>query len=249
MIFFKKSTIVLDCFTHRKEVYEFAPIKNIRDSIPKWWKNLPHLKNANCFETFTRNMRSCPGFLRTFDSGFVIPLWSDLQIEIGRENESNYRWQFSDLKSSASEHPPEQWGDFVDSTKYQHIKLNTPWLLKTKNKCGFMWVGAQWHGIGLDDLDGMHVVNGVDEYYYQHSTTINMLFRRKLEEKLYHISFGQDLVYGIPLSDKKVIIKTHLISKSEYDNIDGSDTNNLFFNRSYYKTRKLIDSKCPRSKM
>ena len=38
--FFKRKEIVLDCFTHRPDTYEYFPIEKSTKHFPQWWKDL-----------------------------------------------------------------------------------------------------------------------------------------------------------------------------------------------------------------
>ena len=240
MFFFKRKTIVLDCLTSDNSVYEFAKVSPTKNFIPKWWREIP-LKDENNFAP-RMNMRFCAGFLDYFTTGFVIPLWSDLDVEVGPIGTEEYAWQFSDQRSSADSHDPAQWGNFFSSKDFLHLKLHSPWYLKTKKNVNFMWSEPTWNILS----SGVRVLPGIVNYHHHHSTNTNLLLARTNISRLYKLKFNTPLAHLTPLTEDKVVLKHHLVSKQETDRLE---IPLLTFNASYYTRKVLRDSKaknkCP----
>ena len=241
MIFlFPKKKIILDCFIDRPEVFEFAKIAKASEYLPSWWKNLPKPKISfkDLIDNGTANMRHCAGFVELFRNSFVIPMWSDLLLEIGKEGTTDYRWQYADNKSSLKIHPAKQRGAYLDEYKYQHFKLNSPWQLKTKKDIKFVWSGAIWN---MERPEELIWLPAVDNYYYQTATTINFMCRRSEENKEILIPFKQPLIYLTPATDKKISIKLHLVSSQDLYNINNKTFFPSSFTNSYGKLKKEKD--------
>lgn len=237
-MFFKfiKNKIVLDCFTCRADVFQYSKITEASQYIPNWWKNLP--KPEVSFKNFDKNqvsnMRHCVGFIELFKNSFVIPMWSDLLLQIGREGTNEYRWQYADRVSSLTIHPAHQRGTYLDELKYQHFKLGSPWVLKTNRYVKFCWSGAVWN---MDKPEQIIWLPAVDDYYYQTSTTINFMCKREKELTEIIIPFKQPLVYLTPMTERKVILKTHLVSENELKRVGGGMNSSCFFG-SYFKQKR-----------
>ena len=140
--------IVLNAYTNRSEVYEYSKIQPTSNFVPNWWNDLPakpELVNNEEFLGYKLNMRGCPGFVDLYKLGFMIPLWSDILIEVAPNGETWYRWQFSDQVSDATVHPDHQRNKFLRDTEFQHIKINTPWLLETNKDLNWMVAPPTWN--------------------------------------------------------------------------------------------------------
>jgi hypothetical protein len=108
--FFKKKPIDIHFFTTREEVFNLAKPKHAIEFIPDWFKKLPAHRftnepNQNLIGN--RNIKTCPGFVNLYKTGFIFSLWSDLNVEI---NGDDYRYQFIDHTSNIVVHNANQMG-------------------------------------------------------------------------------------------------------------------------------------------
>lgn len=225
-IFSFKRTIVVDCFTNRSDVYEYSKIDYARNFIPKWWKETP----VKLFTSFypQPTMRTCAGFTSLYKEGFIIPMWSDLAVDVSPIGNTNFSWQFSDKQSSASSHATAQRGNYLPETDYVHLKLDNPWFLKTDKLIKFIWMQPSWN---LNDFSKLHISPGITEYKYQHGANINLFIKRDVEQSIVNIDFGQPMAHLIPQSDVNIKLKHHLVSNDEYDKIFKLHTNVSFTNK------------------
>jgi hypothetical protein len=247
MFFIKQKSLVLDCFTHDAAAHELAPIAPLNSAVPDWWKALPNI-DVNVFRPNV-NMRKCVGFTSVFKNGFVIPMWSDLHIEVGPTGSNEYVWQYSDGRSNLVAHSADQWGGFVSSGNYQHVKLSVPWRFRTNKACSFSWMPATWSGVGLNHLKGVHVLPAIIDFFYQNTSNVNVLLERNNLTTFYRLPLFQPLVYGIPHTESKLKIKTHIVSLEEYEKISRSSGVSSSFSGGYYKAKKLrLSKKCPFSR-
>lgn len=208
--FHRTPTIVLDCFVADPMTYSSTPIVKASKTLPEWWKKLPVPKikfdynNPDMYPNNDKNMRNCYGFIELFKKGAVLENWCDINI---RTTPDTYNYFYSG-GSAPDNHPTSQFsGGFTD---YHHIKLMSPWVLSEKTGVQFLFIGAEWN---LDKYD-IKVLPGVVDYRMNVVTHINMMLPRKNTEIYFKI--GQPLVHIIPLSDKKLQIRNHLVTKEEF---------------------------------
>jgi len=226
-IFSKPSRIAVDCFTTLPELPILFPITNSGNLLPEFWKSLPNTIEHNN-KTFP-TMKTCPGVNSLYKHGFIMPAWSDITIDT-----SNNKLTWSP-DSVAATHPTAQWGDkgFSD---YYHIKLHSPWAFKEKTGVKFLLTNTFWH----DSTFKPRIVNGLIEFKYQHYSNINMFVPKLITPKMIKISAGKELAQFIPLSDKRVDIKMHVVSDNEmntqFSPLRFTDIN------WYYKHKKLLQN-------
>ena len=234
--FIKPSVLHVDCFTSRADVYECFPIAKSIDYIPSWWKKLPKEIIDENFSCPQPTLKTCFGFIDFYSSGFTIPLWSDLYLQVG-EN-SSFHWQYADGNSIVDSHPLSiQSPGFLDPGEWFNLKLFSPWYFKAKEK--FCYVGNIWN---MKNPDEVLVAPGIMEFQNQHSTNINLFFRNIPNRKIL-LEANTPLVNIIPMSDKKVKIHNHLITNEEHARFERRN----FFINTLKKTKKVKDNqrKCP----
>lgn len=120
---------------------EIAPIQPAIKFIPEWFKKMPLQymeKLTNIGQGIGASMsstRNCPGIVEYFKQGYVVPLWSDLLIDISRKNnELKYAWEFADSDYQLTEHFHNQFLDYAPRYAQEKIhmifKLINPWTIK-----------------------------------------------------------------------------------------------------------------------
>jgi hypothetical protein len=98
------------------------PAKNF---IPKWFKDI--------LSTNTMSVKICPSFPDYFSQGYIIPMWSDVQLI---NNEEGWAWQTSTDRFSWSIHENHQFLDYTQASfngdNAQFVfKANCPWRIVT----------------------------------------------------------------------------------------------------------------------
>lgn len=249
LFFFKKKKIVVDCFTDRPYVMDYAKIDYANKFIPQWWKDLPatHLKRGDITEMPT--MKTCAGFVELYKHGFIIPMWSDLAIEVAptTEKEKKIRWHFSDQLTTGTVHSDYQRGSYLPTNEYEHFKIGSPWYLKCNRDVYFQFVQPTYN---FDHPEVANILPGIVNYKYQHATAINMIFKKTDKFAKYMFNFGQPMVHIVPISEEHVELKHHLVSGEEMRNMfDRGESARLSFRNGYNLLRKLKiekeKSKCP----
>jgi hypothetical protein len=203
MFFFKKSKINVDAFISEDyiTVYNTLPIKYSHAYYPQWWKSLPAKKIIWDDLIASPNMKSCAGLLDYYKRGITIPMWSDLIVEI--DNDNQFKWQFSDQQSTLVNHPYSQRVGFKDESI--HLKLNSPWYIKSEKNVYFNFL-PDYYNLNRNDFE---IAPGTVEYYYQNTTNINIL--TEMSEKTIFISAGQPMINIVPLSERNIVLKNHVI--------------------------------------
>lgn len=205
--FHRTPTITLDAFTAMPTVHQLTPIVKASQAFPDWFKRLPGpgLGNANQSSAETTNMRRCFGFTELFKKSFVMENWTDVHFEFEKDT-----WK---ALSKAGDPPTfhHQHQHNFSFSKYHLIKLHSPWFLNEKTGLRFTWMGASWHH---EDCE-FEIMPGVEEYQIQHSTNTFIKFPKKSKKYKTLLPIGLPLVHIIPMTDKHVDIKCHLISESE----------------------------------
>ena len=243
IFFFKKRKIVLDVFTSNHNLIEAMPIERSVRFFPEWWNNLPKSYTTEDGFTPASTMKYCQGFIDYYVNSVTIPLWSDLAINI--TNNKNYYWQFSDRHSEAGIHSNKQYTGFLQDSNFGHLKLHSPWLLSCKEDVKWVWTQPIW---GFHKPEQIIVPPAVVNFKHQSTCNINLLINLDLDKNIM-LKFGQPLVHLTPMTEKKLVIKRHLISESEFQSMTYQQDTVSFTHK--YKT--LVNSRkrfsdCPYSK-
>lgn len=215
-----KKPIIVDCFTDKQHVYDFAKVDRGIRFMPEWWKNMPPTYLSNNQFTVNPTIKRCPGFINYYKNSFVVPLWSDL----GVDTRDGIAWQFSDQQSVAELHPQEQLGPLLPG--YQHIKLLNPWLMQCNEPVEFL-ADSLLYSMPEDVLGSP----GIIEFFYQTGANINLFFRRG---NLYNLQHGTPLLSLIPLTERKVEFKCHLVTPLEWSRINSKNTSIVFSGKYRY---------------
>jgi len=221
---FLEKKITLDVFTHRKEVLEFFTLDRTNKFIPNWFKKIPI--NDDSKSTFypSPTLKGCYGIKELFKKGFTIPLWSDLAIRINSK-EGMLQYQFADNESIIEFHVVDQWKYYASPEKNIHFKIISPWMIKEKTGMQFLCIDFSWDSLIYD----YKIMQGITSFKQNNSTHINGFFSLKEDIDLL-LPAHKPLVHFIPLSDKNISLKHHLISKKEFYEL-GKQTSSYFINR------------------
>lgn len=244
MNFFKwlKKDIVLNCYTSDASVFNFAPIKPSAHFLPEWWKEIPQAIDLENSIIPIPTMKHCTGFTDLYKQGFVIPMWCDFLLVLGQKGTTDFLYQFSDGKSAATPHPAVQRGAAFPKLEFQHLKIVSPWLITCDEPIEFLATNPTWN---QKDPSTMTVLPGVVNFKYQFGTSMNTIWKRPAEQTKYQIDFGTPLYHYVPLTERKVRIKTHLISQQDFDQLGSSATAVTFFSKYKSVKRTMQKSGCP----
>lgn len=230
--------IIVDMYTDRSYVYEFAKPAPSSEFYPDWWFALhPTIKDGSIDQP---TMVSCEGFLAQYRRGLIIPMWSDLMLEVAAEGSVGCRWAYADNKSAAQVHMPAQRGSYLPDGKYQHLKLDVPWVFRCDEDVSFQLLQPMWN---FDDPDSLLIPPGVLNFKYQFAANINMFIRRTPKAQEILIPHGQPMVQLIPLTERPVLFRPHLVTAEEMSKQSALKTTIKF--AGTYRRIKSLMTKCP----
>jgi hypothetical protein len=240
MFFFKKTKVVIDCFTNSSAIYNYSPIQQSNKFIPNWFKDIPlSYRDGDNFLDYP-TIRTCSGFLNLYNQGLMLPLWSDLKIQI---KDNLIRWQFSDKITEISTHSSLQRGSYLPESEYYHLKIQSPWLFSCKDDIQWTFNSPTWNQQNPNDY---FILPGIVDYKYQTETNINIMINHKIDRTI-DIPFNTPMAQIIPITEKKLIVKNHLLSDQEYKHMRDKNARDIKFLGQYRTVKSLIDKKrkCP----
>jgi hypothetical protein len=246
MFWFKRKEIVVDCFVTNPVIEKFQSIAPAYNFFPEGWKTLPKTVNIKVHENNDPNskieaplstIKKCIGIQHLFSNGFIIPAWADFHIEIQKTGKLMYA---SPAEFQVDQHPTFQlWDGLYDG--YGHVKISSPWVIHEKSGVSFTWNQCDWHNTKNAEI--CKIVSGVLDFKYQHQSNINMFVKK---DSVYSANAGDPLVHLIPISEKNVKIKTHLVDINEIRKLDHLPAQ--YSNQYNTIKRKTIEQeakKCP----
>jgi hypothetical protein len=167
-------------------------------------------------------------------------MWCDLFIEAMQDG--GYRWQFSAEEQACAVHPKYQYGDLIDESKAGHMKLKSPWLLKCKEDINWVWTEPTYNFPQRTDLT---VLPGIVEYKDNVTTNVNLIVNTTNKNRIF-IPVGQPIVSLTPMSDRKVELRRHVISKEEEKRMFSMFESASFYNIARkVKRMKEANKGCP----
>jgi hypothetical protein len=204
--FHKRDTITLDCFTCDAAAYEMTPPVKASKTLPRWWKDLPSPGIGDAFSnpTENNNMRRCYGFVELFKTGLILENWGDIHINVAK---TGYRYQA--MGAQPGEHDSKQYAGAF--TGYHHIKLVSPWAFREKTGTHFYYSAAEWF---LEKYP-FKILPGIIDHKINRVTNVNIMLPIREDPYDIYIPAGQPLVHIIPVTDKKLDIRVHLVDAAE----------------------------------
>lgn len=244
--------VYVDCYTKDAAALATAKLRPALEVVPAWWRNLsasvelPILDGVSHAKYPRATMRHCMGFIDLYKKSVCIPMPYDLQVYVGPQGSDEYYWRCSDGKGSLEPHFQLQMGDFMRGGAYQHLQLETPWMLHCEEDISFLMFDPFWHD--GDDPDRVVAPPGVVNFKYQSGLNCNVFVKKHVgAPRSLLMKYGSPLAFLVPLTDRKVIFR-HWFMKPE-------DEAKLFqprvgFIRSYTLARRTMEreeqAKCPR---
>jgi hypothetical protein len=236
-----KKPIYIDCYTSKTYVYKYAPIATANNFLPDWWRALPkEYVSEDQRRVKSSTMKRCAGFVDLYGKGLMVPMWSDLKIELWENG--TYQFNYSDEESTLTHHPTAQFGTLAQDTRTVFFKLTSPWLFECTENIDWQWTQPIWNHLVEDNFC---VLPGVINYKYTNETNIN--FTLKQQDSVVNIGHGTPLAHVVPLSDRPIKIRNHLISDEEFRKRK-SLHQPILFTGKHYKQKKILqsqESKCP----
>lgn len=237
MFFFKKKKLVVECFT-LSETLAKVGIPRASRFLPDWWKDLPksvNIKPTNSIEFPTFTMKTCPGFLDLYKIGNILPLWSEIIIEV---DEISYKWKASYPGCPPiTEHPKVQFSTekYKINEKWRHAKFESPWAVRCKKDVKFICIEPSYNQLNNDF--GIKVLPGVFDFKYQNGLHINTFI--PAQSKRMHLEYMYPLAHLICLDNSyDVEFKSIQVGQEEYGKINRFAKHRPYFLNSFNKLKK-----------
>ena len=253
-MFFKKKPIQLDCYTFQSPVYDLFKVDHAKRFFPQWWKNVPNTFKDPRVIAELPTIKTCTGVANFFTTGLVIPMWSDAKIGLAKVNTGFHdtiqlSTQFADGVTKAQLHEQGQIGpDFMPDSTYLHFKIYSPWVFSCNEDINWAWSQPTYNFKNPDDLI---ILPGTLDFKNNSNVFVNLSMRKMARDggpNLIELDAGQPLVHLTPLTEREVVVKNHLVSKEEWQNIYAKNNHVFFFNnfnRRKVLMKKQTESKCP----
>ena len=231
---FKKPSDKIDFIISESEYYRIGKALSPEHSgkfLPDWYKDLNNSYQTTNEYNLTYNrptVKSCSGIKTTLTNGFIIPMWSDLIVDIFPDKSISFQYSYSN--AAAMIHHRVQYGNlYTDCT---HLKLLNPWAAKTNRSKLFYLTSPFYH---INSMLDYSICPGFLDLYYSHSLNINLFFKVKQEKYRVIIPVGFPIAQLISTDDSIFQISTKPVSKDIFEGLAGER------DISFYKSdRKLI---------
>jgi hypothetical protein len=219
LFFFKRQSLTLDCFTYDSMIARTAPILPAIKFYPQWIRDLPgqrihekQIPGGQIHHVPEGTMKGCPGVIDYFKTGFIAPLWVDASIIITVDGQ--YSYTSADSPFSLETHWPGQWDGF---NGYIHMKMIFPWHIEEKSGAKFLLQKPMWT-TNSDPIIINKIVSagGVIDFNSQHCLHLHTFVEIPQTKQEFIWNVGMPLLHMIPLTDKKIKIRTHVIDETEW---------------------------------
>jgi hypothetical protein len=243
--------VVLHCYTYDKQTYDLFPIDKSINYMPGWWKDLNPRYEQGRYNDFP-TMKSCSSVNGFLTRGVTIPMWTDASLGVAvvknmYGDQLSLISEFANQTTKCQIHEQKQISEeFLPEQDFINFKIHAPWVFKTDEELDWVWTQPTYN---YTHPDIFTVLPGIIEFKHNHNVFLNISMRKMLGTNplLLNLDGGDPVVNLIPMSNKSIEVKNHLVSKDEWDKIY-SETNPLFFKGNYkkiIKIKKEKEKKCP----
>lgn len=237
--FFKRKKIVVDLFTLHASFYEFSKPRLASTWLPNWWKNLKNEMPVPESPVSQSTMKRCVGMTSLYQRGFVLPLWSDLIIEVSPIGTTDFRWFAPEGSMIEFGHHPEvQRSGYLPDTHYHQLKLSSVWGARCKEDIEFLMLQPTWNH---PSPEKMIICPGLLNFKFTSSLNVNMFIPRDKEVKTLKLNIGFPLAQFVPLSERDVDIRLRLVDHQELTRLTAIPAVYM----QLRKTIKQVRSGCP----
>lgn len=252
--FFHRTPVInVDCFTSNNDAYKFTPIVKASKAKPEWYNKVISPQTSNTpwpqykineagsidfdWNLSIKTIKSCPGFHELYSKGFILENWCDFVMNV---TEDSMSYHYSNGANPILHNNNQTEPGFMD---HFIIKLNSPWIVQTKEDVSWFLSPAQW---SLEKYN-FHVLPGIVNFHYQTGSNVFITIKKGVPDQ-FLLPMGQPLAHFIPLTDKKIKIHNHVVTDDELKtktyNVTGTSM-------GWRRTKSLVrrndarEKKCP----
>lgn len=238
--FFKKKPVVLNFYTTHKAIFEEArPTKGV-EQLPNWWKQLTNSVWHDGVGHPMSTAKRCVGITSLYKKAIIFPMPCDASIELGPIGSDFFRWSTAHGGVTITEHPQQQRGTYLPDAQYKHLKIESPWFAQCDEDVEFMFFQPTYNFEKPEDLV---IPPAVVNFKYQGALHVNTFVPRRNENVRLLLEAGQPIAGVVPLTDRAVELKFHLVPQETLDNMVRNITT---FSNSYTRHKaKMNGGKCP----
>ena len=180
MFLFRRKKVTIDCFINNELIYNLCKIDHANKFIPQEWKQLPAFVDIKSNNDPRSDMKlpvatakRCISLTNLFNTGFILPSWTDFDIEVLDDGTVHRQSPMNDL--NAEPHPRFLiWDNLYKN--YSHTKIYSPWLIREKSGIKFSWNQCDWHN--TNRIADCHILSGLIDFKAQHGSHINMFVKK-----------------------------------------------------------------------
>ena len=216
-MFTKKVDLTISCSLKDKWLNETVRPDFAAKFLPDWYKNLKpsyQTKNAWGLQYDLPTVRSCYGIKKTLTNGLIVPMWTDLIIEI--KPDGTFTYQLSDSNRIIETHSKIQYGDLYQNSIM--LKLVSPWAFEASKPLHAYITQPFFH---INSFTDFHIIPGFFNFYDLHNTNVFIFVPIKQETYKIQIPVGYPLVQYIFTEDIKLKLHHQVIPQEAYDSIHG----------------------------
>jgi len=228
-----KRPVELHFYTNDPLVYEYFQIDRGVKWFPDWIKNIDPALNEPNFSQYKKTIKKCPGVLELYKNSFILPLWTELGINI--KNKSVHI-SVSDNSTRIDSHADFQRGTFLPQAENIHLKIVSPWRTETKSSVQFLISACSFSSETL--ISQFHIPNAIRSYNISAGNNIHAFISNHDQD--ISIEAGTPLVHIFPLTDKKVNLQCHF-DPEKFHYLEALQPNRFSFSGSYFAKKKLIN--------
>ena len=191
---------------------------SLQMDTPDWLRNMK--SSAEVVDNDSRSnynigtIKNCPGINYFMTEGIKFKLWEDLKIRIYPDGSVRLLPNIPPKTEPFTQHFPLQYeGLYPNRTAF---KLLTPWMGECNSDVKFMFMESHY-STNFFRENGLYIAPGYTEFKYQNSFSCHINAGLRSEPYDIEMPYGLPLFTVYPITEKKLEIKHHLITKEEYD--------------------------------
>jgi hypothetical protein len=226
LFFFKKKKVVVRFFTTQDGLPELFPPTRLTKSMPAWWKSTPAYvdppKNSPP-EMMRRiipikhrkSVKHCYSIQKLFEHGWVMPMWADSIVNVLPDG--SIGGAVPSGESGGEHHPVAQYPGMI-TADWVNWKMTSPWLIYADKPAQFMITNPFYH---IQDHN-WQTMPGETEFFYQHHSNINMIFRKPNGSSAFQYEFraGDVIAYITPMFEGDVEMVAERIDPKEKERLE-----------------------------